>query len=192
MLGASMWWSSEFWDWLGKLPSGSASFLGTVTGSALGLFAVILGALYNARLNRQRDDAIREADRIAVASALVAELSNVHRTLVENSETFVERPPAPGEGLVIAGPTVKVFPKLMSNLGLLEPDTINTVMNAYLSTEDYLDRPILLGGKLQTNMPEGRQMVYLSAAQADSVRRLNLFRTGPIKVAMTALAPYLK
>ena len=65
----------EFWDWLAKLSPGSAGFVGTFTGSTLRLLAILIGALFNARLNRRRDDDIREADRIATASALFAELS---------------------------------------------------------------------------------------------------------------------
>jgi hypothetical protein len=62
-----------FWDWLSKLPQGSASFVGTLTGSTLGLFALLIGALVNAQLSRNRDDALREADRVATASALYAD-----------------------------------------------------------------------------------------------------------------------
>jgi hypothetical protein len=51
----------EFWKWLGALPPSSASFVGTVTGSSLGLIALLLGALFNARLNRRRDDKLRDA-----------------------------------------------------------------------------------------------------------------------------------
>jgi hypothetical protein len=46
----------EFWKWLATLPAGSASFVGTLTGSSFGLLAILIGALFNARLNRSRDD----------------------------------------------------------------------------------------------------------------------------------------
>jgi hypothetical protein len=63
-----MW--SGFWDWLAKLSPSTGSFVGTLTGSTLGLVAILIGALFNARLNRPRDEAIREADRIAIASSM--------------------------------------------------------------------------------------------------------------------------
>jgi hypothetical protein len=48
-------------------------------------------------------------------------------------------------------------------MGLLRPDTIQTVMGAYVLTEQYFDGLILLGGKLLPDMPEGRELVYLDA-----------------------------
>lgn len=183
---------SEFWDWLAKLSPGSAGFIGTLTGSTLGLIAILIGALFNARLNRLRDDAIREAERIATASALYAELSGVHRAFVENAESLAQRPPDPGGGFMIPGPSVKIFPELISKLGLLRSDTIITVMTAYLLTEQYLDGLIHLGGTLQANMPEGRQVVYLDARHAGMVRRMNEVKAVPVKAAMDALIPYLK
>jgi hypothetical protein len=59
-----MW--TYFWDWIGTLPQGSASFLGTLAGSTLGLFAILAGALFNAHLNRRRDDALREVTKAYV------------------------------------------------------------------------------------------------------------------------------
>jgi hypothetical protein len=185
-----MW--TDFWDWLAKLPPGSASFIGTLTGSTFGLFAILIGALVNAHLNRRRDDAIREADRVALASALYAELSGVHRAFIENAEHLAKRPPEPGHGFAVPAPSVKIFTELISNLGLLKSDTISSVMTAYLLTEQYLEGLILLGGALQDNMPKDRQIVYLDAEHADTVRRMNEIKAGPVKEAMQALAPYVK
>jgi hypothetical protein len=140
--------SSGFWDWLAKLSPSAGSFVGTLTGSTLGLVAILIGALFNARLNRQRDEAIREADRIAIASALHAELSNVYRAFLENAESLVQRPPKPGNGFVVPEPAVKIFPEMIPKLGLLRSDTIHAVMVAYLLAEQYLDGLILLGGTL--------------------------------------------
>jgi hypothetical protein len=64
----------DFWKWLATLPPSSASFMGTLAGSGLGLLALLAGALFNARLNRKQDDRLREEDRIALASTLYAEL----------------------------------------------------------------------------------------------------------------------
>jgi hypothetical protein len=81
---------------------------------------------------------------------------------------------------------------MIPKLGLLRSDTIHAVMAAYLLAEQYLDGLILLGGTLLTDMPEGRQMVYLAAEHADTVSKMNLVKAGPVKDAMQALAPYLK
>ena len=119
-------------------------------------------------------------------------MTGVHRTFVENAASLAKRPPAPNEGFAVPGPSAKIFPEVILKLGLLRPDTIRTVMTAYLLTEQYLDGHILLGGTLQSNMPEGRQVVYLDAEHADTVRRMNEIKAGPIKEAMDALVPYLK
>ena len=113
-----------FWDGLAALPQGSASFIGTLTGSALGLFALLLGALFNARLNRRRDDRLRDQDRVALASALYAELSGIHPTLIENAQSLTDRPAAPSEGFMVPGPSIKLLPGMLSRIGLLQPKTI--------------------------------------------------------------------
>jgi hypothetical protein len=50
----------KWWDWLGTLPQGQATFLG----SFVGLFGVT--ALVNAHLNRRRDDRLRAEERRSV------------------------------------------------------------------------------------------------------------------------------
>jgi hypothetical protein len=75
-----------FLNWLTTLPQSSATFLGAVTGSFLGLLAILLGALFNAHLNRVRDDKLREIDRIALARSIYAELTSVRRTLLDNAQ----------------------------------------------------------------------------------------------------------
>src|SRR5262245_48778168 len=109
-----MW--TDFWEWIGKLPAGSASFVGTLTGSSFGLFALLIGALFNAHLNRRRDDRLRDADRAAVAAALHAELSSIHRTLVENAQHLVDKPPLAGNGFVTPKPTIRMLPEVVSKI----------------------------------------------------------------------------
>ena len=65
-------------------------------------------------------------------------------------------------------------------------------MDAYVLTEQYLEGLILVGGKLQTGMPENRQLVYLDAHLAAFVIEFNQTRATVVKEAMEALAPYLK
>ena len=60
-------WALSFWQWLQTASQGQASFVGTLMGSFLGLVALLLGALFNAHLNRCRDDRLRNEDRSAVA-----------------------------------------------------------------------------------------------------------------------------
>lgn len=152
-----MW--DEFWKWLGALPPGSASFVGTLIGWFLGLLALLLGALFNAHLNRKRDDTLRDADRIAVASALYAELSALHRALVDNAKFLEEKPPDAEGGFMVPQLTIKILPEMLPKIGLFKSNVIRKVMDAYLLYEQYLEGLILADGQLQANMPEGRQLV---------------------------------
>jgi hypothetical protein len=181
-----------FWDWLAALSQGSASFIGTLTGSTLGLIALLIGALFNAHLNRRRDDRLRDEDRVALASALYAELSGIHRTLIENAQHLTDRPADPSGGFMVPEPSMKLLPGTLSRIGLLRPETIRKVMDAYVLTEQYAEQLILSGGKLQRNMPEHHQLVYLDATHAKFVSEFNRTRARVVKEAIDALAPYLK
>ena len=65
---------SDFFIWLNQQPQGTASFIGTLAGSTIGFLALLAGAMFNARLNRRRDDRLRDQDRTSLATALYAEL----------------------------------------------------------------------------------------------------------------------
>jgi hypothetical protein len=72
-------WALSFWQWLQTASQGQASFVGTLMGSFFGLLALLLGALANAGLNRNRDDRLRREDQRAIATALRAELEGFQR-----------------------------------------------------------------------------------------------------------------
>jgi hypothetical protein len=185
-----MW--KHFWDWFAALPQGSASFLGTLTGSTLGLLALLVGALFNAHLNRRRDDRLRVADRFALASTLHAELLGIHGILVDNARHLTDKPPDADGGFLVPEPSIKLLPEVLSKIGLLDSDTIQKVMKAYALTEQYLDRLILIGGTLRSDMLANRQFVYLDAQHAKVVIEFNGIRARAVKEAVDALAPYLK
>jgi hypothetical protein len=185
-----MW--ADLLTWLGTLPPGSASFIGTLTGSFLGLVALLFGALFNAYLNRRRDDGLRSADRLAMASALHAELLGIHRAFVDNLKFLEEKPPDAEGGFMVPEPSVKLLPEMLPKIGLLRPETIRKVLDAYVLTEQYLEGLILRDGKLHPDMPEGRQLVYLPAQRKSFVIQFNRAKAGVVKEAIDALAPYLK
>jgi hypothetical protein len=75
-------------EWLQTLSGGAASFIGSLTGAVIGLFALLIGALFNAYLNRRRDRQIRQEERQSIATALYAELAGIDQTLSRNSEAL--------------------------------------------------------------------------------------------------------
>ncbi|MEY9604165.1 hypothetical protein ABIF74_008857 [Bradyrhizobium japonicum] len=93
---------------------------------------------------------------------------------------------------MVPEPAVKFMPEVIDKMGLLRGDTIRLVMDAYVLTEQYMEGLVLVGGRLQTSMPEGRQLVYLDADKASFVIEFNQTRATVVKGAMNALAPYLK
>ena len=80
-------WALSLWQWLQTASQGQAAFVGVLIGSSIGLVPLLLGALFNAELNRRRDDRLRREDQRAVATALRAELEGLRRTLNDAAET---------------------------------------------------------------------------------------------------------
>src|SRR6185312_6320724 len=172
-------------------PPANASFIGTLTGSSLGLVAILLGALFNAHLNRCRDDRLREADRIALASTLYAELRGVHQSLVKNAEYIIAEDLSRDAVFSIPQPVISAMPDLLPRLGLLSTDTIRKVLDAYIVGQQYLVDLIVMGGLLRQARPDGRQVVELSAQKTQLFDALNKSKAAIIQDATNALARYL-
>jgi gas vesicle protein len=139
---------SDFWQWLHTASQGEAAFVGTLTGSTIGLVALLLGALFNAELNRRRDDRLRKEDQRAVATALRAELEGLHRTLKENAETLRQDDYVKADQQVNVpdlAQSIQIMPKVVSKLGLLDRRIIDAVITAYGVVEAYSAKLLLLG-----------------------------------------------
>lgn len=184
-----MW--AHFWDWLAKLPQGNATFLGTLTGSSLGLIALLIGAFANASLNRRRDDRLRKHDREAVAAVLHAELIGMRRTLIENAEHLERNPPEPSHGFVVPQPSARMLDDTISKIGLLGADAVRKVMDAYVLNESYLTDLNLAGGRQYPETSDDRPLVYMPAERAAFVAEFNRTRATAIDNALKALSPFL-
>ncbi len=64
----------HYWPQITSWPESAAMFVGSLAGAGGGLFAILLGALYNAHLNRKRDCRLREQERATITSVVQAEL----------------------------------------------------------------------------------------------------------------------
>jgi hypothetical protein len=191
---ASSW--ASFWSWLAELPQSSAAFLGTVTGSALGLLAILLGALFNAHLNRRRDDRLRREDRRAMVSALRAELATIRGILVENAERLTNADTKPEADHPFWVPdlshTVLVLPHMLPKIGLLDRVTIRKVVTAYTLVQEYTESLLFLRGALEQDLPHDRQAVLMPAHQAENVAALNQSRATVLTEAIQALDHYAR
>jgi hypothetical protein len=178
-----------FWTWLGTLPQPQASFIGTLTGSFLGLLAILLGALWNAHLNRCRDDRLRANERRSLATALHAELTSIHDALRTQAEDFATKQVSPTEGFTVVDPAhyVRILPGVLDKLGLLDSDTIGKVMIAYGAIDAFCEHMLLAGSRLEGGTPSERRLVFIPADKVKFVAELSEARMQPIAAALAAL-----
>jgi hypothetical protein len=140
---------SSFWQWLQTASQGQASFLGTLAGSSIGLVALLLGALFNAHLNRKRDDRLRREEQRAVATALRAELAGFRRALLTNIRELEKTGSTPGARVMPElVQSIRIMPHMIPKLGLLDEETIDKVANAYLAIDEHGDMMLLFGGRI--------------------------------------------
>jgi hypothetical protein len=156
------------WDWLQSLSGGAAAFVGSASGAAIGLIALVIGALFNAWLNRRRDDRLREHEKRSVAVALLAELEGIERTLSQHITELREHSSA----VLVPdlAQSVRVLSSMLPKIGLLDVRTIRVTIDAYIMIEQYSETLISMGGTLDTALPHRIRVVlpeHLSGAVAD-------------------------
>src|SRR5262245_4424705 len=167
---------SNFWQWLHTASQGEAAFVGALIGSSIGLVALLLGALFNAELNRRRDDRLRREDQRAVATALRAELEGLRRTLIYNAETISQGGYLkPGEQVNVPdlGQSIRIMPGVLSKLGLLDGKIISAVVDAYSMAEEYSAKLLLFGGHPGVTPGNFRRYVALPPDQLVPLVQLN-------------------
>jgi hypothetical protein len=181
------------WQWLHDLSPGQATFLGWV----VGFVTLVGGALLNSWLNRKRDDRLRREDQRAVATALRAELVTLSLSINSNSETLKkEGYLKPDEGFVAPdySHSVRIMPEMVPKLGLLDQETIESVVDAYVVLEGFYERLILVGGRLEEHLtaPHGhRRLVAFPTGKAPSVVAMNSGLLDAIQKAIAKLDAFL-
>jgi hypothetical protein len=122
------------------LPPNVTSMFGSFIGSFVGLIALLLGALFNAYLARRRDDRIRKHDAKALISAIKAELQYFKKAFGIGSEALQNNKNDQSSNYVLAhdiSKSVRVLPVVITNIGLLESETVAEVLRAYAIIDDY-------------------------------------------------------
>jgi hypothetical protein len=157
----------KWWDWLGTLSQGQATFLGWFAG----LLALLVGALFNAHLNRKRDDRLRAEERRSAAIALRAELAGYRHILLRNSEEARK-----GGFSSFTVPdfahSIRIMPQMIPKLGLFDQETVERVAEAHRVIERHGEGLFLLGGRLDERVPDKR-LVSLPADTAPHVIEMN-------------------
>ena len=180
---------TALWDWLATLQPSSASFVGTLTGSSLGLIALLLGAVFNAHLNRKRDDRLRNDDARGVAAALRAELSGMNVTLARNADSLENAK----SGFVTPdlAHSIRVMPLLLGKLGILDGETIQHVISIYVSIDQYCRVSSMMGGSLAPFSPPDRRLIALPIEKASEVAKLNRRLASMIRGVIDKLDAFL-
>ena len=85
-----------------------------------------------------------------------------------------------------------VLKDMLPKIGLFDLSTIRKVIDAYILLGQYLEGLILVGGVMQENLPEGRQLVLMPTTMKSFTVEYNRSRAGVVKEAINALASYVK
>jgi hypothetical protein len=180
----------RMWEWLETLPPGSASFLGSLIGSGLGLIALLIGAMFNAHLTRRRDDRLRDEERRGVATALHAELARVVWTLERNAE---ELKTAVDDFIIRdIAQSVLVFPEMVSKITMFDTETIQKVIDAHIVIEQYREQLTIRGGVLSSQeQTPGRRLIAMKGEKAKTVSQINEHSAKMIREAVLALGRYV-
>jgi hypothetical protein len=111
-------------------------------GSVLGFVALFLGALWNARLNRLRDDRLRQAEVAAVAAAIYGELILVRVALARlarvHARVDLDRESSVDQDLVddLRLPDPALYRALASKIGMLPADVVVAVVTFHANAHD--------------------------------------------------------
>lgn len=118
-------------------PLVQSPWFGDALGSFVGLLAILIGALYNARLNRRRDRELYEQEIASLRAAIGTELRCYAGTLVERFG-FLDQ--ASKEGAMVYGSNLterlhieppNIYGSLAGRVGLLPSDQASSVVEAW-------------------------------------------------------------
>lgn len=180
--------------WLQGLSPGSASFLGSFAGASIGLFALLIGALFNAHLFRRRDDRLRRMEARAAATALRAELTGINQALMQNiANTEAQRPPS-GGGYYVPDLSqgIRVYPHFLPKIGLFDTETIQLVLVAYAVVEQHCEVLAAWGGTQAANAPIGRRAIYMPAQHAEHLSAIDRKTSEYVQSAIAKLDAFLR
>ncbi|AVF02747.1 MULTISPECIES: hypothetical protein [Devosia] len=138
-------------EWMGELQGGALTLVSATTTFVFGIFAIILGALFNSYLNRKRDNRLRELEALSTTAALygeilllrpqVARIANLVATAYFD-EGFSPRPNVKFdeyllERSVLSHPTI--YLALSNKLGILKPDLILAITKFHADCQEVRD-----------------------------------------------------
>lgn len=179
----------DIWSWLATLAPAQATIVGTAIGAGIGFITLIAGALFNAWLNRRRDQAKLDDEALIIAAALKADLTSVANSMRENAELAK----GTDSDIYVRNPShsLRVIPHILDKIGLLDLETITSVIGAYTLIDQYMESVLMLGGIPSAHTLSNRLVVLLSGSKNKHLAALNEATVEKIMEAIDSLEPTL-
>lgn len=182
----------ELANWLATQPAAVATFLGTLVGSSVGLVALLLGALFNARLNRLRDDRLRAEEARSIRGALSGELEGLRDAfgrMADKLEKDAHEMSANGASFLVPNINsgIRVMPALLPKFGLLSADLVRGTLNVYVEIEQFRPNLVLLGGVLHSDDHAYRGFLQMSGVSAGNAAQMARNTAKKISAAIAVL-----
>lgn len=110
------------------------TWFGDALGSAIGLVAILLGALYNARLTRERDDKIMSDEAKSVAMAIGTEMAVYAEMLCGRLMQASTGGDGMTAGIIVSlrAPQPVVWPSLAEKVGDLDAEVCAKAVKAWM------------------------------------------------------------
>lgn len=182
-------------EWFEGLKGGAPTVVGAIIGSLLGFITLVLGALFNAYLNRLRDQNLRKIETRGVAAAIRAELASLEDILTYNANRLLKDPPSKSESFFLPDPShsIRMFPVLTDKLVLLNDDAvIREIIQTYIVVDQYCENCLMMNGELGKDMPSHRRIIVMPSARAKSVAAMNNTIAKRVREAINLLNKYLE
>ncbi|MEN5103795.1 hypothetical protein [Brucella anthropi] len=127
------------WQWLADLKPAQATVVGSCIAAIFGFGTLTVGALFNAHLNRKRDDRLEEIKRLSLLRGIFAEISLIRNLLAFQLQGYRSETHSEKEWHSSASP--KTFTVLYlanaSNLSVLPKDALTQVIIFYAAVDEY-------------------------------------------------------
>jgi len=176
--------------WIDALSDPAATLVGSAIGIFGGLIAILLGALFNAHLNRVRDDRILNDEKRKVATVFHEELKIIHHALVATSKQMRSSKSELPLDFDFTR-LIRMFRQSMDKLALLNSEVISIVIRAYTFYETFGQRMRALG-TMQTNESTGESELIFPLASLNTVADVVDSHATAIKLAVDAMDKQLK
>ncbi|MGO8089611.1 hypothetical protein AB9E29_21045 [Rhizobium leguminosarum] len=156
-----------------ELEGGWPELLGSLAGSAIGLFSLMLGALYNARLNRNADRERERNDKFGIVEALLAEIASVKATLDTAAVGLLRMNPNEGHfPIPDPYPGIGIFQKFIDRIELFDEGTIRAVSELYTVLDEYCGQLRVCGSHVDASL-KGKVVMVASHPIAAFIIPLN-------------------